>query len=106
MERAAVHALRVGVIDQRRLAGLLVDAVGCDGVFAPDEDGLALKLRRGVGAIDAVHDVTMRMHVHGARGLPGADVMGPRQRLGPEPRRWRQRVAVEREHVQLVLALE
>lgn len=70
MERAAVDAVRLGVIDQRRLAGLLVDQVGRQVVFSADEDLLAVDLRRGVGAIGDVDNMAVRVHVHGPRRLP------------------------------------
>ena len=70
VERAAVDTVRLGMIDQRRLASLLVDQIGREGVFAADEDFLTVDFRRGVGTIDAVHEAAVRVHVHRARGLP------------------------------------
>jgi hypothetical protein len=65
-----VNAVRVGVIDQRRLAGLLVNQVGRKVVFAANEDFLARELCCGVGAIGDIHEAAIRVHMHGASGLP------------------------------------
>ena len=68
-EGAAVDAVRLGVIDQRWLASLLVDQIGRQGVFAADKDFLASTpswCRRDWRSTRSGRS----RNVHGARGLP------------------------------------
>ena len=78
---ARVYLLGFDVLDRCRLAGGWVDGVDDDAIFAPLEDLLALKLRRGLGTVCPIHKTAVRMYVDGACRLTRPDVV----RLGQCP---------------------
>ena len=65
-----MHAARVDVLDRRRFSGRLVYCINSKRILAADEDALAFHLGGGIRTINAIHKSSVRMHVHGAGGLP------------------------------------
>src|SRR5579862_1740126 len=75
-KRARVNSARVRVLDQRRLAGLLVDREHSDAVLSADEHRLPLEIRRAARSIRDVHILPARMHVNRPERLPRPHVAG------------------------------
>ena len=102
-----MHPSCVGVLDERRFAGVLIDPENGDGVFASDKDRLGLEVRGAAGAVGHIHEPAIGMHVDGAHGLSRSNVVGSRQGVLRE-----QRCAAETSvglslvHLQLVLPFQ
>src|SRR4051812_29765929 len=71
-----MEAMRVNGVDQFRLARGLVDAEGCDGVFAPGSHLLALHFHQSTGPIAEIGEATVWMNVDRPDHLLGPKVAG------------------------------
>src|ERR1700733_13570441 len=76
---ARTHAVSIGILYQRGLAGLLIDRVNGDGVFASYEHLLALVIDGVAGAVPLVNETSVGMHVNSGSLLPGVNVSGVSQ---------------------------
>ena len=73
--------MRIGVLNQRRLAGFFIYGKHRDAVFAAVEHLLALVIRGPVGAIGEVDKLAGRMHMHRAGELAWLDSGAIRQQI-------------------------
>ena len=100
-ECARADPLRVDVLNQCGLAGILIDGEDGDGVFATSKDGLALEIRGAAGPVGLIHEPAVGMHVNGPGSLAGANMGGVSQAVFGEQRR-----AAEGPVVQFFIDLE
>ena len=94
------------VLDRLRLAGRLVDREHDNAVFAALEDLLPLIILGLLGPVRAIDKAAVRVDVHRARRLPGADVVRFGQRARDKGRIRREPAVLHREHHHLVLRLD
>src|SRR5689334_1266682 len=95
-KRARRESMRVDVLNERRLAGLLIDP----------EYGDVVRSSRCRTAIGDVDELSVRMHVKRARSLPRLDAGAVGERGLVEQRFRGQRALVYAEHLESVLGLE
>src|SRR6185369_9316084 len=106
VESPAMNAARVDMLNRRRFAARWINCISHERVFTPNEDFPAFEIRRGVGAVDAIDDASVRMHVHCAGGLASADLGWVGERFFLEQGFRIQRVAFSLVDAKLVLALK
>ncbi len=105
-EGAQFDAVAVGVLDQRRLAGVLIDGEDRDVVFAADHRRFAFETRTVRCAVGQIDEFAVGMHMDRAGGLPHRRLrvrqrVFDEHRLAPKPR-----AGAELVNIELVLPLD
>src|SRR4051812_18386796 len=105
MERARVDAACLDVLNPLWLAGRGIDREHDDAVLAALEDLLPLIVLGLLGPVRAIDKAAVRVDMHRARRLPGADVVRLGQGASDKGRHRREPAILYREHHHLVLRL-
>ena len=101
-----MYPVSIGVLNQRRFAGLLVNRVNRNGVLAAAKHPLALEIGGAATPVAQVQEAAVRVSVDRARSL-AAKTTRIRQRLLGEQRRGAERRPIELPiDLQLVLPLQ
>src|SRR5438552_2432215 len=101
-----MHPVSIGVLNQRRFAGLLGDRVNGNGVLAATQHTLPFEFGGGATPVAEVQEAPVWMNVDRTRSLAGIATRISQRLLG-EQRRCAERRAIERTiDLQLVLTLQ
>src|SRR6266403_1242963 len=85
-KRARAHPSRIDFLNQRRLAGRLIDRKDSYGVFSAGKNLTALEIGRAGGPIGQIHKLAGGVHVDCPRDLHGPNVRWVRQSFIDEQR--------------------
>src|SRR4029077_15887221 len=87
-----MNSSRVDILDQRRLACVLIDRERSDAVLSPCKDGFSLEVSRAARSIGQVHEPAIRMDMDCPQRLSrpnvpgfGQGILGEQRILAPCP---------------------